>query len=268
MIGTESKSFYAESGQFCNFIITDIRGYVLTLMWIIITIFSLLITIRYIHKILKEVSLKRRTNEPLLSLALLGQTHGESIASRDILMQQIEQRIQLNILLIVLFILFWFPLFLVTLSDIKFQISPHLLRYLLLLAWSNSSFSSLTYLLLFPKCLHLSSLHCRKNRSTTYDSLTSYYNRIGDRFHDCGKWDQYQRDEEQQSSSSSPPDIQMNQFNHKHQDHLSPTTMTNDDRPHSNTHSLIVKEIFVPSHNKSSNSSNGLLVTSTKQRLR
>ena len=128
MIGTESKSFYDESRQFCNFIITDIRGYVLTLMWIIITIFSLLITVRYIHKILKEVSLKRRTNQPLLSLAILGQSHGQSIASRDILMQQIEQRIQLNILLIIVFILFWFPLFLFTLSYIKFQISSNLLR--------------------------------------------------------------------------------------------------------------------------------------------
>ena len=128
MIGTESKSFYHDSGQFCNFIITDIRGYVLTLMWIIITIFSLLITVRYIHKILKEVSLKRRTNQPLLSLSILGQSHGQSIASRDILMQQIEQRIQLNILLIILFILFWFPLFLVTLSYIKFKIPENLLR--------------------------------------------------------------------------------------------------------------------------------------------
>lgn len=260
MIGTESKSFYHESGQFCNFIITDIRGYVLTLMWIIITIFSLMITIRYIHKILKEVSLKRRTNQPLLSLALLGQSHGESIASRDILMQQIEQRIQLNILLIVLFILFWFPLFLVTLSAFKLKISEHLLRYLLLLAWSNSSFSPLTYLLLFPKCLHLSSLCCPKDRSTTYDSLTSYYNRIGDRFHDCGKWEEYQRDEDHQPPS---PPIPMDQFNHHH---LS-TMTTTDFRQQSNSHSLIVKEMFVPSSNKSTNFSNGLLVTSTKQRV-
>ena len=128
MIGTESKSYYHESGKYCNFIITDIRGYVLTLMWIIITIFSLLITVRYIHKILKEVSSKRRHHQPLLSLAIFGQNHGQSIATRDILMQQIEQRIQLNILLIILFILFWFPLFIFTLFYIKFKIPENILR--------------------------------------------------------------------------------------------------------------------------------------------
>lgn len=93
MIGTESKSYYHESRRYCNFITRDTRGYVLTLMWIIITIFSLLITVRYIHKILREVSSKRRHHQPLLSLTILGQNHGQSIASRDVLMQQIEQRI-------------------------------------------------------------------------------------------------------------------------------------------------------------------------------
>jgi len=128
MIGSESKSYYDLDGKYCNFIIRDIRGYVLTLMWIIITIFSLIITVRYIHKILNEVSSKRRNNQPLLSLAILGQSHGQSIASKDILMQQIEQRIKLNILLIILFIIFWFPLFIVTLCDIKFNIDQYIIK--------------------------------------------------------------------------------------------------------------------------------------------
>jgi len=128
MIGSESKSYYDLDGKYCNFIIRDIRGYVLTLMWIIITIFSLIITVRYIHKILNEVSSKRRNNQPLLSLAILGQSHGQSIASKDILMQQIEQRIKLNILLIILFIIFWFPIIIVTLCDIKFKINEFTIR--------------------------------------------------------------------------------------------------------------------------------------------
>jgi hypothetical protein len=128
MIGSESKSYYDSDSHYCNFIITDIRGYVLTLMWIIITIFSLIITIRYIHKMLNEISCKRRHNQPLLSLSILGQSHGQSIASRDILMQQIEQRIKLNIFLIILFIIFWFPLFILTLSDIKFKLHKQILR--------------------------------------------------------------------------------------------------------------------------------------------
>lgn len=128
MIGSESKSFYDEKGKYCFFLIRDIRDYVLTLMWIIITIFSLIITIRYIVKVLDEVSLKRKRNQPLLSLTILGQSHGQSIASKDILMQQIEQRIKLNIILILLFILFWFPSFFLTLYNIKFNINQYIIR--------------------------------------------------------------------------------------------------------------------------------------------
>ncbi|CAF3310822.1 unnamed protein product [Rotaria socialis] len=304
MIGSESKSYYDNDGQYCNFIIRDIRGYVLTLMWIIITIFSLMITIRYIHKILSEVSLKRRNNQPLLSLAILGQYHGQTIATKDILMQQIQLRIKLNILLIVLFIIFWFPLFIVTLCDIKFKISEQILRYLLLLAWSNSSISPLTYCLLLPKCNYLCRLCCQKDRSTTYDSLTSYYNRIGDRFHDIGKWDQYDQDNQQINKLNKTSQINSHNLDndihletdfdvdHEHlNEHKFRKKLTfenqyklNEFRPnHSNLYntkssSLIVKEI---SNNKDDNSSsslsslttitnkqdhlsNGLIVTSIK----
>jgi len=190
MIGSEKKSYYEFNEKYCYFIIRDIRGYVLTLMWIIITIFSLIITIRYIRKILAEVSKARRLNEPLLSLAIIGQSHGKSIANKDLLMQQIQCRIQLNILLIVLFIVFWFPLFVVTLVDIKFQINDLIVRYLFLFAWLNSSISALTYLFFFDQF----SFSFRRKRLTTYDSLTSYYNRIGDRFHDIGKAEQIIKD--------------------------------------------------------------------------
>lgn len=269
MIGTESKSYYHESRRYCNFITRDTRGYVLTLMWIIITIFSLLITVRYIHKILREVSSKRRHHQPLLSLTILGQNHGQSIASRDVLMQQIEQRIQLNILLIVLFILFWFPLFFVSLINTKFDIDEHIPRYLLLLAWSNSSLSPMVYSILLPRC---GSLCCKRNRSTTYDSLTSYYNRIGDRFHDIGKWDKYHLNERtNRSSSSSLPKSEGIQLHR-----------LNKNKGASNKNSLIVKEIKSNNRTMSSSSSsssvasisvvhernepvNGLLVTSNKR---
>ncbi|CAF1576456.1 unnamed protein product, partial [Rotaria sordida] len=86
-----------------------------------------MITIRYIHKILTEVSSKRRHNQPLLSLSIIGKHHGQTIATRDIIMQQIQLRIKLNILLIILFIIFWFPLFIVTLCNIKFKIRQQIL---------------------------------------------------------------------------------------------------------------------------------------------
>ena len=66
------------------------------------------------------------------------------------------------------------------------------------------------YCILLPKCISICSFCCRKDRSTTYDSLTSYYNRIGDRFHDIGKWDQYQNRDEQENNHSHPSNSHLN----------------------------------------------------------
>jgi hypothetical protein len=72
----------------------------------------------------------------------------------------------------------------------------YLFRCLLLFAWSNCSISALSYLFLLSKIGDLCSLCFSKDRLSTYDSLTSYYNRIGDRFHDIGKWDQLNKEEQ------------------------------------------------------------------------
>ena len=107
---------------------------------------------------------------------------------------------------------------------------------------------------------------------STYDSLTSYYNRIGDRFHDCEKWDQLKTNE-------NPP---------KKKRHL---TLENVDHPNENNHfklksipattcssylqnSLLVKEMSTNPEESSSQSSlttithqhlpNGLIVTNHK----
>jgi len=134
--------------------------------------------------------------------------------------------------------------------------------------------------LLLSKCSDLCSLCCSKNRSSTYDSLTSYYNRIGDRFHDIGKWDQLNKEEEQQ------------QINKNKKNHLSrTTTQTEDETDHFNSYdqfklkqfkssnqnnSLFVKEIsnnqddtsslssLTTITNKQHHLSNGLLVTTNK----
>jgi hypothetical protein len=134
--------------------------------------------------------------------------------------------------------------------------------------------------LLLPKCSDLCSLCCSKNRSSTYDSLTSYYNRIGDRFHDIGKWDQLNKEEEQQ------------QINKTKKNHLSrTTTQTEDETDNFNSYdhfklkqfkssnknnSLFVKEIsnnqddtsslssLTTITNKQHHLSNGLLVTTNK----
>ncbi|CAF1030532.1 unnamed protein product, partial [Didymodactylos carnosus] len=202
LIGSESRNYYHSQWKYCSFIITDISGYVLYLMWIIITVLSLLATIRYIRKFFSEVNEKRKNNAPLLSLSVIKQ--GIYIANKELIMQQILQRIKLNIILIVLFILFWLPLFIVTIIDTKFRLSERLLRILLIIAWSNSSISPLCYLLLLPKFSDLC-FFCLKSdkKNNKYDTLTSYYNRVGDRFHDLAQQHQQQSEQQQTDDSNS-----------------------------------------------------------------
>lgn len=158
----------------------------------------------------------------------------------------------------------------------------------MLFAWSNSSISSLSYIILLSKLGDLCSLCISKDRSSTYDSLTSYYNRIGDRFHDVEKWDQLKQEEQQ---------INKNKNKSNKKIHLSRTTTQTEDETddinsydhfklkqfksnysdqlHSNNNSIFVKEIqnnqddssslssLTNVTNKQHHLSNGLLVTTT-----
>lgn len=152
--------------------------------------------------------------------------------------------------------------------------------------------------MLIPQCGDLCSFQCDKDRSSTYDSLTSYYNRIGDRFHDISKWDEYQRkdsDENQhqhQQENENEEKIPLergedgNDILLKNASHLSFIHQ----EKHFKENSLLVQEISSsPSsmdqqqqqhlstanrkhlhhhhhHHPSSDKSNGLLVTTNKSR--
>ena len=72
----------------------------------------------------------------------------------------------------------------------------------------------------------------KKDRLSTYDSLTSYYNRIGDRFHDIGKWDQLKKEKKRNSYLENEKDLKLNEI---------PSPYS--DQSHSIENSLFVKEI-------------------------
>ncbi|CAF1204040.1 unnamed protein product [Didymodactylos carnosus] len=175
-IGSEAKIYYHTDHRYCNFIIREERGYVLYLMWIIITLCSLIITIRYIRKVYVEVKQKRKKDAPLLSLSII---KGVDIANKALIMQQILQRITAYNVIIALFIFFWFPLFIVTLCDTN----------------------PLCYTLLIPKFSDLCLPCIRDDKRNQYDTMKSYYNRVGDRFHDLGMWEEHQREKQKQIRS-------------------------------------------------------------------
>jgi hypothetical protein len=165
-----------------------------------------------------------------------------------------------------------------------------LFRCLLLFAWSNSSISPLSYIFLLSKLGDLCLLCFSKDRSSTYDSLTSYYNRIGDRFHDIGKWDQLKKEEQQipknkkkfnkkshLSRTTTQTEDETDDFNSYDHLKLKQLKSSYSDESNSKHNSLFVKEIsnnqddtsslssLTTITNKQHHLSNGLLVTTNKR---
>ena len=102
----------------------------------------------------------------------------------------ILQRIKIQFLVIKLFIICWIPLFFTVLIDTKFKVSPTIYRYLILIAFSNSSLTPYCYLtILIPKinkyCLPCFRVDGKQSKKKTefYNEMERYYEKLGDRMH-------------------------------------------------------------------------------------
>lgn len=102
----------------------------------------------------------------------------------------ILQRIKIQFLVIKLFIVCWIPLFFTVLIDTQFKVSPTIYRYLILIAFSNSSITPYCYLtILIPKinkyCLPCLRVDGRQSKQKTayYNEMERYYEKLGDRMH-------------------------------------------------------------------------------------
>ncbi len=121
-------------------------------------------------------------------------------------------------------------------------------------------------MLFLPKCNDFCRLCFCRDRSSTYDSLTSYYNRIGVRFYDIGKWDQL--------NEKSNLKLTTNQIVNSNNSFQLNSIRRIESQHSDQSNSLIVKEIpFNPTSRSSSlttittephQTSNGLIVTTKR----
>lgn len=102
----------------------------------------------------------------------------------------IMQRIKIQLLVIKLFIICWLPLFFTVLIDTQFKISPNIYRYLILIAFSNSSLTPYCYLTILMPCINKYCLPClrtdgrqSKVKTLYYNEMERYYEKLGDRMH-------------------------------------------------------------------------------------
>ncbi len=102
----------------------------------------------------------------------------------------ILQRIKIQCIVIKLFIICWMPLFFTVLIDTQFKVSPNVYRYLILIAFSNSSLTPYCYMTILIPQINKYCMPCMrtdgkqsKKKTMHYDAMERYYERLGDRMH-------------------------------------------------------------------------------------
>ena len=105
------------------------------------------------------------------------------------MIKQALQKIKIQIILVIFFTLCWMPLFLTVIFGSLVPIAPKVYKYLTMIACTNSSITPYCYLtILIPKlnkfCLPCLRSDGKQNahKSRLHNVLTTYYDKIGDRF--------------------------------------------------------------------------------------
>ena len=154
----------------CLFAYGNVKSYVVQAMWIVIMSLAMLGAIFYLIRFNRHVKSKtgRRLaalvrNSVALSRGRLrnqGEHSGQSLELRRISLG----RVRVLCLLTTVFVACWYPLYVLTLADPKFQRSVKLYKLLTFVAWSNSSINPLV-IILFDRDVGISSCSCRVSRS-------------------------------------------------------------------------------------------------------
>lgn len=143
-----NPSFDREASQ-CVFIYGITRNYVLHCLWIVLVTMGLVCTIVYIRMLYLDI--KRSSYYSMATLikatvsidiSIRTETQRDQLALRQkryakTVQRHTKKKLYLLISLVVCFILFWYPLFCVTLSDPTFRNSVPVYRVLTIIAWIN-----------------------------------------------------------------------------------------------------------------------------------
>lgn len=204
----------------------------------------------------KNISKHQKFSERTTSF-LKRQRHQQNITKQKYkrnydIIKQILQKIKIQFIVVIFFILCWLPLFITVSLDARFEVSPTVYRYLTILACSNASITPFCYLtILIPKinkfcfpCLRTDGKRS-KNKSKLYDAMTNYYDKLGDRFHNS-------------NSTNSLTDLYSAYINNENEENVA-----NDGNNNSNKNKTIVE--LAKSSEHMVNIQNSILVSNRSQ---
>lgn len=136
----------------CIFVYGTVKSYVVHAMWIIIMTIVMIGAVYYLVYFHRHVQANSTHRLASLVRASVAVSRGDTNDNRHIarLVRNSLSRVRVLFLITGLFIFCWYPLYLLTLFDPKFQESTKVYKLLTFIAWSNSSLNPLV-LTLFDK---------------------------------------------------------------------------------------------------------------------
>ena len=280
MIGSDPKLFYNHEIRNCFFIIGDRRTFVLYVMWVVVTLLSVIFIVKYVIKIFKDIvkhrhieassclktssvisrnrdidflnfllkhrldtgnnknlnKMGRKRKSGSLPISYSASNHLSSSVNQNTsqsnvrslsmdnlisnkeqttnlnleiieakqyhnstkvkykrnfdLIKQTLQKIKIQLVLVLFFIICWLPLFITVILGSVVEIPPIAYKYLTMIACTNSSITPYCYLTVLIPQINKFCFPCLRSdgkqnihKSKLYDAITSYYDKIGDRFH-------------------------------------------------------------------------------------
>lgn len=159
--------FHPDIGS-CSFVYGKQTGYVAHIMWFVITTVAMLAVYHFIHRLHREIQINRPNRVSFLvrtSITVLDSSTTSTWKLRKII-RDATHRAKLFLLNTIIFIVCWYPFFLLVIIDKNFTVSLKAYQFFAFIAWSQSAIQPLVYIF-FDRNLNLLSkyMKCLKSAS-------------------------------------------------------------------------------------------------------
>ncbi|KAL4224290.1 hypothetical protein ACF0H5_017745 [Mactra antiquata] len=133
----------------CSFSLGQQKGYVANVMWAVITTVAVIAVIHFIRRLYLEIQINRPNRVSFLvrtSITVLDTASSSTCRLRKII-RDATHRAKIFILNVLVFIICWYPYFMLLIIDKSFKASPKAYQGFAFIAWSHGAIQPILYIL-------------------------------------------------------------------------------------------------------------------------
>ncbi|XP_052231090.1 trace amine-associated receptor 4-like [Dreissena polymorpha] len=156
--------FHPDIGS-CSFTFGKQTGYMAHLMWMVITTAALIAVFHFIHRLYKEIQINRPNRVSFLvrtSITVIEGSSNSTCRLRKII-HDANHRAKMFILNSIMFIVCWYPYFLLIVIDKNFTLPTKVYQTFAFIAWSQGPLQPILYIC-FDRNLNILAKHLRCDR--------------------------------------------------------------------------------------------------------